>query len=481
MGQDRVLDLGGGQVLPTAAQHLLAACDEGVGAVAVHGHQVAGVEPAVDDGGSGLLRHLPVPGRDRGVAQQQLTGLTGAHVPAVLVDHAGRVDRAEPRVLPGGAEGPERARAMSPDQAVGRLRHAVAAHDSQAEALLEGLLPGAGGGGAGVAQPQRGVGVVRAHRLAPQDLQHRTDGVELRRPVPPRAVQEAAGREPGQQHQTGTAGQRPQHRVGGRVDVEQRQRGHQPVVARELQPVGEAFAGHGVGTVRLHDQLRASGCPRCRDEHGEVVGSDGDRDGRPDRSGAPPVPGQLVDVEGHGPGVAKRREGLGEPRPDAHVGDDHARPHLAEEPGELTRGRGRVGGHGDGTEAGQRQPAQQVWRGARGGEDHEVPPAGPCVEELPGEPGHLGGRSAEGERAVVGAQPGALGVALRGGHQQLRDGVSHARPRPLRRLPPVSGGRRSTVNGARRPDRSGERHGVTASVTPGGCPQPRCLPRRKPC
>ena len=256
----------------------------------VRGHQVAGVQPAVHHGGRGLLRHLPVARRDHRVAQQQLADLALADVVAVVVDHPRLVDHAQHRVLPHRAERAERPGPVPPDQAVRRLRQRVAAHDPQPEPALERLLPLLRRGRAGVAEPQRGVGVVRALRLPHQDLEHRADRVELGRPVPARRVQEAAGREPRQQHQPGAARQRPQHRVGRCVDVEQRQRRHQPVVGRELHPEREALAGHGVGTLRLHHQLRPPGGPRRRDQHRQVVRLDARRQRRPvGRVGRAPV------------------------------------------------------------------------------------------------------------------------------------------------------------------------------------------------
>ena len=79
----------------------------------------------------------------------------------------------------------------------------------------------------------------------------------------------------------------PEHRVGRGVDVEQRQRGHQPVVGRQLHPPREALAGHRVGAVGLGHELRAPGGARGRDEHRRVVRAGG---ARPPRSPGEPEP-----------------------------------------------------------------------------------------------------------------------------------------------------------------------------------------------
>src|SRR6185369_7296092 len=100
-----------------------------------------GVQPAVDDGLRRLIRHLSVAGRHHRVAQQELSGATDLDVATGVVDDADLVDRAESRVLAGGAERAERPGAPRPDQAVRRLRHRVSTHDLEPEALLERLLP----------------------------------------------------------------------------------------------------------------------------------------------------------------------------------------------------------------------------------------------------------------------------------------------------------------------------------------------------
>ena len=226
------------------------------------------MQPAAHQRRLGLLGHLPVARRERRVAQQQLADLSRRSIEAVVANHASLVHRAERRVLARGAERAEGPRAVSPDQAVRRLGHRVAADHPQAEPLLERLLPLASRGGAGVAEPQVGLGVIGSDRLPHQDLQHRPDRVELGRAMAAGRVEEPTGGEPGHQDQARSCCERAEHRVGGCVDVEQRQGGHQPVLGRQLHPVREAHPGHRVGAVRLHDELGPPRGARGGDEHG---------------------------------------------------------------------------------------------------------------------------------------------------------------------------------------------------------------------
>ena len=273
---DRLLDLGGREVLAAAADDVLLAGDEGEGLVVVDRDEVAGAQPAVDERGRGLLRHPPVARRHDRVAQQQLARAADPDLGAVVVDHAALVDRAEARVLAQRAEGAVGAGAAAPEGAVRRLRHAVARGELEAEAPLEREVEVAVGGGARVGEAQRGVGVVVALGLAHEDLEHRADRVELGRAVAARRVEESAGREARQQHQPGTGRQRAEHRVRRRVDVEEREPGHHDVVGAQADPRREALAGPGVGALRLHDQLRATGGAGGRDQHRDVVGHDVD-------------------------------------------------------------------------------------------------------------------------------------------------------------------------------------------------------------
>ncbi len=111
--------------------------------------------------------------------------------------------------------------------------------------------------------------------------------------------------------------------------------------------------------------------------------------GRGDGALAGPVAEQFVEVE-HLEG--ERRASLDDKRPQSRVGDNHPGVHLADEPGELVEGAGRVGGNGDGAQRGQRQPAQDVRRRGASRDHHEVPVTHAGVAEPLPEPGHLIGR-----------------------------------------------------------------------------------------
>ena len=171
MRRERLLDLGRRHVLAAPPDHLLLAAEEGVGAVVVLAHEVAGLQPAVvRQHRRGLLRHPPVALHHRGVAQLEL---------AVRV-HARLVHLAERRMLARHAERPVRARAVRPDRAVGGLGHRVAGHQPEPEAALELEVAVLGRSRPGVREPHRVVRVVGALGLAHQDLEHRADRVELR-------------------------------------------------------------------------------------------------------------------------------------------------------------------------------------------------------------------------------------------------------------------------------------------------------------
>src|SRR5262245_31426691 len=100
-----VLDLAGGDVLAAADdQILLAAGDEEV-AILVDPSEVAGVQPAVDDGGAGRLFLLVVALHDPSRADADLALLTGneelvavVHDPELDIGHR-LPNRAEPRLF----------------------------------------------------------------------------------------------------------------------------------------------------------------------------------------------------------------------------------------------------------------------------------------------------------------------------------------------------------------------------------------------
>ena len=115
------------------------------------------------------------------------------------------------------------------------------------------------------------VGVVGTLGLSHQDLEHRAYGVELGRLVAAGGGDEIAGGEARKEHETPAGHDRAQRRIRRSVDVEQRQRGHEPVFVREPEPVREALARHDVGEVGLHDQLGSTRGAGRRDHDGEVA------------------------------------------------------------------------------------------------------------------------------------------------------------------------------------------------------------------
>jgi len=69
------LDLGGVDVEAAGDDHLLEAVDDREEASLVHGHDVTGAEPAVVEGGGGLLRHTAVAVEHLRTAHEQLAAL----------------------------------------------------------------------------------------------------------------------------------------------------------------------------------------------------------------------------------------------------------------------------------------------------------------------------------------------------------------------------------------------------------------------
>ena len=218
----------------------------------------------------GLLGHAPVAEHHGRVAQLELAVSTSTRVTrASLTWPSVGCWRGEPSVPYGRV--PRR-----PDHPVGRLGHRVAAHDPQAEALLDlqlALAPAATGrcstSRSGLsASSSRSGWRIRISSIAP---------IALNSVAPWRRAEsrKRAGREAREQHEPGARGDRAEHGVGGRVDVEERQRGHQPVVGGQLHPPREALAGHRVGPVGLGHELRAPGRARGRDQHRRVVGPGG--------------------------------------------------------------------------------------------------------------------------------------------------------------------------------------------------------------
>ena len=387
--------------------------------VGVGRDQVAGAQPAVrPEHRRRLVRHAPVALHHGRVSQLELAHLAERRRPAVAHD-AALVDDAERGVL---ADAPERAvrtGAARPDRAVRRLGHRVAADDAKAEALLDLELALLGRRRTRVAQAQRVLGIVGPLRLQHQDLEHRPDRVELGRPVPAGRVDERARREAGQKRQARARADRAEHRIRGRVDVEERQRRHQAVVGGELHPPREALAGHRVGAVGLGHELGAAGRAGGGDEDGRIV-----RPGRAGAVGVRVIVEEAGDVDdGPGPPAARARHH----RVEAGVGDHEARAHLADEPGVLCLGAARVLGDKDRAGVGRGQPGEQIVRRAAHGGEHQVAAADPEGGEPRRRPPEAGTRLGVGERLVARHEPHLVGDGGHGGVEELGDRLRHGR------------------------------------------------------
>ncbi len=228
-------------------------------------------QPSASIAADGLLGHAPVAGGHRGVAQQQLAAVG---VVAVVVDDPSLVDDAELGVLPDRSE-----RAEQPLRRAARSSR-TGSRTSRSRRRCGGRTVPRSPAGARAPEPVRcstAAAELSASsgrsRLAHQDLEHRADRVELGGAVAAGRVEESGRREAREQDQPGAAGERAERRVGLRVDVEQRQRRHQPVGRGQLHPVRETLAGHHIGAMRLRHELGASGRARGGDQAGDVVGA----------------------------------------------------------------------------------------------------------------------------------------------------------------------------------------------------------------
>ena len=224
---------------------------------------------------------------------------------------------------------------------------------------------------------------------------------------------------PRQEREARPRADRAEHRVGGRVDVKQRQRGHQAVVRPKLHPPREALARHHVGPMGLRDQLGAPGRARGRDEHGRVVGAG--------RARALDPGGRLeeprdVDHVRRAP-LARRRHHPVE----AGVGDDEPRPHLADQPGLLGLGAAGVGGDQDRARVGRRQPGEQVVRRAAHRGEHEIAAADSPALQPGGRPADAVAGLGVGVRLVPGHEPHLAGHGRDGLVEELGDRPWHGR------------------------------------------------------
>jgi hypothetical protein len=214
-------------------------------------------------------------------------------------------------------------------------------------------------------------------------------------------IEERAGREAGEQHQPGPRRHRAQHRVGRGVDVEQRQRRHEPVLGREFHPPREALAGHHVGPVGLRDELRAAGGARRRDQDRGVV--------------------RCRALQVRRRGVGGRQEAL-----DLGVVQHEPGCCLADQAGQLGLAGGRVRRHQDRPQPHQTEPGEEMGGGIAHRNEDQISRRDPEFDQC-------GGGSADptpgflvGEDGVFMEEPGRIGGRFHGTEEQVRDRAFHS-------------------------------------------------------
>ena len=237
-----------------------------------------------------------------------------------------------------------------PDGPEGGLRHAVTHQHAQAEALFEGPMLRLGERERRVASSDRVIAIARPGSGFEQDVQHRSDRVDLGRTEALGIAPEARGRELGQEREAGAGAERAQCGVGLGVDVEERQRSQQSVPRVEPEPGGEGLCGQDVAPVRLGHGLGGSRGARRGDQHRDIVGTHHDRGciaSRADELGGARDPGRRCEL---------RERGLGQ-RP-VLVGDHQPRRREPQEPGDFPRPERRVDEARDGAEAIDGEPVE---------------------------------------------------------------------------------------------------------------------------
>ena len=471
VGQQRRLDLVGGDVLPAAPQGVLEAVHEVEPAVGVAAQAVPGVEPEVAERLDGPLRHAVVAerGDPRDLrAHDQLTDRPDGHLLVGLGVH-------QPHVEPVGVDQPG---------STGRAGLPVGRHDrhgrlGQAEDLHERLDPeplaevvDVAGGRRGEDAAQVVVGVAVGGGLLPDEVHHHADEVGDRRPRVADPLDPAGGGEAAVQHEPGAGDE---GRVGRQelgVAVEQRPHDQVGVVVGEPGEA-DALVGEEVH-VRLRHDHALGGARRAGGEQdadrvlrrrvGQVIGDVVGGEVGP-RHRVPPGVAELLagrlDLVRRGRGV-----GGGRVRQHREAADAGTRLLDGQQPGDVLggdHGHRRVGGAdlvGEDVaqvggvdrhlgHAGERraEPRQHVGGAVGRHDQHPVAGVGDLPQARGDAPGllvHLG----EGQRdPLLGTVE--VGLVAVGG----RAGAQHVRQGPLR---PVREGRAHLVVG---------RHG--------GSPQPR--------
>ena len=269
------LDLPGAQVLTPPADDLLLPAQEVVEAVVVLADEVAGVQPTVAHCRRRLFGEPVIAEHDRRVAQQQLARRAGLDRRALVVDDERFIHTAQPRVLAEPADGAVRRRFVTgPDHPVRRLGQRVAAGQGDTEAVFELEVAFPGRCRPAEADPGLVPPVVVSGGRLQEHPDHGADDVELCRPRPADAVPERAEREALEERERHPEGQRSEGGVRLGVEMEEGQAGEHVVVGAEPEPGRKALAGHDIGPLGLHHELRLAGRARRLDEHGRVVPGD---------------------------------------------------------------------------------------------------------------------------------------------------------------------------------------------------------------
>src|SRR5690606_24091784 len=267
-GGQNGLDLLGIDVLPTADDHVLDPVHDGEIAVFVETADIAGVQPAVDDGLGGFLRPVQIAAHHRRSGDDDLTVLAGrqertvgAHDPDLLSRQCGAdgADLADPvhRIAGGGTGG---------------LGESVAFDDLETESLVHAGQQFAGGR-CGPADDEAQRGGVDVDGVG-QGGEHGVDGGhgrEVRRSQSSDLLEETARGELADYADLPATAQRSQDADHDRVDVEEGQ-DQQAVVGGGQFEVLRHRLGHGLRvTVVEHHAFGTSGGTARVDQQGEVL------------------------------------------------------------------------------------------------------------------------------------------------------------------------------------------------------------------
>ncbi len=407
MGAQHLLDLGGVDVEPGDEDEVGAPVDEAQVVVLVEDGDVAGVQPAVDEGPAGGGGVIPVAGEHVRALHPDLAGVAGQDVGAVLVDEAD--GEAGQRPADGAGPGWGGAERGGADDR-GGLREPVALVDDDVEAVPERGRDRVGErGGAGHGEAHRREGVRR--RVGRVELEpvaeHRGDAGEDAHPGLGDEAGGGRGLEPLDEERRRAGGEAAAEDDVQPEDVGAGQHGQADVVGSHREagvPLDLADVGGQVGVGEHRGTGRAGGA-RGEEEHGDVVGGALDT-----RRG---VVGERVEVDAADPpayGGGERRCGPG--------GEGQGSVDRAELPVELGGRRRRVQRHAHRAGVQDGEVRDDERHPVRADDRHPV--AGPHTVggEVAGEASRgVGERPVGGGLAALVAQRGGVGGVRRGAEQ----------------------------------------------------------------